>query len=243
MNNPNIARGNSNIYGFPIGILMLDTAFPRIPGDIGNALTWDFPVLYKLVHGASVARAVGAGDPDLLKPFIEGAKELIAQGVKAITTSCGFLVIFQREMADALPVPVFTSALLMVPMVYSILPKGSKVGIMTFNGSALTERHIKGAGIENIPTVICGMEDTEYFAKPIRENLTEINVDGARADVVAAASKMCKENPDVKAIVLECANLPPYANDIRHATGLPVYDITNLTTFMCQAVAGKPRRV
>lgn len=87
------------------------------------------------------------------------------------------------------------------------------------------------------------MEDTEYFAKPIRENLTEINVDGARADVVAAASKMCKENPDVKAIVLECANLPPYANDIRHATGLPVYDITNLTTFMCQAVAGKPRRV
>lgn len=62
----------------------------------------------KLVHGASVARAVGAGDPDLLKPFIEGAKELIAQGVKAITTSCGFLVIFQREMADALPVPVFT---------------------------------------------------------------------------------------------------------------------------------------
>lgn len=48
MNNPNIARGNSNIYGFPIGmILMLDTAFPRIPGDIGNALTWDFPVLYK----------------------------------------------------------------------------------------------------------------------------------------------------------------------------------------------------
>ncbi len=231
-----IACGGKNIYGFSIGILMLDTDFPRIPGDIGNALTWDFPVLYKVVTGASVARAVKEGDPALLAPFIEGAKELFAQGAKAITTSCGFLAIFQREMTAALSAPVFTSALLMVPLVYSMLPKGSKVGIMTFNGAALTERHFRGAGIEDIPKVICGMENSEHFARPIRENLCELDVNGSRADHVAAARKMCEENPDIRAIVLECANMPPYAEDIRRATGLPVFDITDLTRFMHGAV-------
>ena len=170
------ARGGRSIYGFSLGILMLDTDFPRIPGDIGNALTWDFPVLYKVVKGASVARVVEDGDPALITPFINGAQELIVQGAKAITTSCGFLAVFQREIAEALSVPIFTSALLMVPLVYSMLPASCKVGIMTFNSGALTKRHFKGAGIENIPMVVCGMENSEYFARPIRENLCELDV-------------------------------------------------------------------
>ncbi|KEJ92117.1 hypothetical protein JS73_07815 [Synergistes jonesii] len=231
-----IARGGRNIYGFSLGILMLDTDFPRIPGEIGNALTWDFPVLYKLVRGASVQRVVSEGDPTLLNPFIYGAKELIAQGAQAITTSCGFLAIFQRELAEALSVPVFTSALLIVPLVYSMLPEDSKIGIMTFNGKLLTERHFRGAGIENIPKVVYGMEDSPHFARPIRENTCELDVDGARADHMATARKMCRENPDVRAIVLECTNMPPYADDIREATGLPVFDITDLTKFVYGAV-------
>ena len=32
--------GGYTTYGQPIGILMLDTRFPRIPGDIGNAKTY-----------------------------------------------------------------------------------------------------------------------------------------------------------------------------------------------------------
>lgn len=230
------ARGGRNLYGFSLGILMLDTDFPRIPGDIGNALTWDFPVLYKVVRGASVARVVEDGDSALLAPFIDGARELIAQGAKAVTTSCGFLAVFQREMAAALSVPIFTSALLMVPLVYSMLPAAGKVGIMTFNSGALTKRHFKGAGIENIPKVVCGMENSEHFARPIRENLHELDVEGARADHISAARRMCRENPDVRAIVLECTNMPPYAEDIRLATGLPVFDITNLTKFMYRSV-------
>ena len=230
------ARGGRSIYGFSLGILMLDTYFPRIPGDIGNALTWDFPVLYKVVKGASVARVVEDGDPALLTPFINGAQELIVQGAKAITTSCGFLAVFQREMAEALSVPIFTSALLMVPLVYSMLPASCKVGIMTFNSGALTKRHFKGAGIENIPMVVCGMENSEYSATPIRENLCELDVEGARADHISAARRMCRENPDVRAIVLECTNMPPYAEDIRLATRLPVFDITDLTKFMYRSV-------
>lgn len=230
-----VVHGGRNIYGAYLGILMLDTNFPRIPGDIGNALSFDFPVLYKIVEGASVARVVDEGDAELLVPFIDGARWLISQGVTAITTSCGFLAMFQREMAEALSVPVFTSSLLMAPLIYSMLPSESKIGIMTFNSASLGERHFLGAGIENIPKVICGMERSEHFAKPIRENGCELDVEGARRDHVEAALKMCEENPEVRAILLECTNMHPYADDIKAATGLPVFDIIDYARLMYSA--------
>ena len=86
---------------------MLDTVFPRIPGDIGNAATFSFPVRYKVVKGASPQRVVKEADTRLLEPFIEAARSLEKEGVKAIGTSCGFLAIFQRELADAVDIPVF----------------------------------------------------------------------------------------------------------------------------------------
>src|SRR5450830_1704998 len=108
-------------YGELIGIIMLDTVFPRIPGDVGNATTFPFPVRYKRVNGASVKRVVKEADPQLLQPFIEAAQELEMEGVKAITTSCGFLVMFQKQIADAVKIPVLTSSLLQVPFVSKLL--------------------------------------------------------------------------------------------------------------------------
>ena len=101
------ARGGRNLYGHAIGILVLDTVFPRIPGDIGHAGTFPFPVLYHKVRNASPARVVREGDPALLEGFVAGARTLEASGVAAITTSCGFLAMFQRQLAEAVRVPVF----------------------------------------------------------------------------------------------------------------------------------------
>ena len=38
-NQPNIARGGKTVYGGTVGICMLDTRFPRIPGDIEAEVT------------------------------------------------------------------------------------------------------------------------------------------------------------------------------------------------------------
>lgn len=97
-----------------LGVLMLDTRFPRVVGDIGNPLTFDFPVLYRTLRGASPQRVVRERDPALLAPFIDAGRALVEQGATAITTSCGFLVLFQRELKAALPVPVWTSSLLLL---------------------------------------------------------------------------------------------------------------------------------
>ncbi len=94
-----IATGGKAIYGAPLGILMLEARFPRIPGDMGNAGTWPFPVLYRVVRGASPERVVLRAAAGLLDDFLAAAAELVGAGAEAITTNCGFLSLFQRELA------------------------------------------------------------------------------------------------------------------------------------------------
>jgi len=124
-------RGGFNQYGFTVGILMLDTRFPRIVGDMGNAGTFPFPVRYHRVTGAAPDLVVRRGAEGLLDAFITGARALEAEGVGAITTNCGFLIKYQAQLAASVSVPVFTSTLLLVPLVHRMLSPGRRVGIMT----------------------------------------------------------------------------------------------------------------
>ncbi|MGH2492400.1 MAG: aspartate/glutamate racemase family protein, partial [Candidatus Limnocylindria bacterium] len=150
-----LLKGGRTLYGLAVGILMLDTRFPRPPGDVGNAATWPFPVRYRIVKGAESRRVIGETDPALLTPFIAAAKELESEGVRAITTSCGFLAIFQRELQAAVSVPVLTSALLQVPLVSRTIGPESRVAILT-SRDQLTERHFTGVGwsTKDIPVVV-----------------------------------------------------------------------------------------
>src|ERR671922_1618717 len=140
-------RGGFNQYGFTVGILMLDTRFPRIAGDMGNAATFPFPVRYHRVTGASPDLVVRRGAAGLLDAFVDGARALEREGVGAVTTNCGFLVKYQRELAASVAVPVFTSSLLLVPLVHRMLPPGRRVGLMTVNAASLGPEHLAGAGI------------------------------------------------------------------------------------------------
>jgi hypothetical protein len=230
-------RGGRNLSGHVIGILVLDTVFPRIPGDIGHAGTFPFPVLYHKVRNASPSRVVREGDPALLEGFVQGARTLEASGVLAITTSCGFLAMFQRQLAEAVRIPVFASALQMVPLVSRMLGPDRAVGILTVEGRALGPRHLAGAGVtEDIPVVIWGLERGHAFAPVLLDNELELDIDAARRENVEAAREMVERHPEVGAIVLECTNMPPYAAAIREATGLPVFDITTLIRMVYAAL-------
>jgi len=235
----NIAKGGKSIYGFSIGILMLNAKFPRIPGEMGNASTWDFPVLYKVVKSASPKKVVTENDPNLLEPFINAAKELEAEGVSAITTNCGFLAMFQKEMNEAVNIPLFSSTLMMVPLVYSMIRADQKVGIMTVNKTTLSDKIIDGAGCTGIPKVIVGMEDEEEFTNMILEDRLQMDVGKCREEHANVAKRLVAENPDVGAIVLECTNMPPYSPVIQQVTGLPVFDIVTYVNFMQHALVKK----
>jgi len=232
-------KGGQNLYGLAIGILILETRFPRIPGDMGNGTTWNFPVVYRIVKGASPARVVREADPTLLKPFIEAARDLEKMGVKAITTTCGFLAIFQEEIANAVNIPVFTSSLMQVPLVYRMLKNNQKVGIMTVDSRSLTRKHLAAVGADSVPTVIVGTEDEEEFTRVLLGNELTLDVDKARNDLITVARRLISQHPEVGAIVLECTNMPVYAKSIQQEVNLPIFDIYTLTNMVYSTVVRK----
>jgi Asp/Glu/hydantoin racemase len=232
-------RGGKAVYGASVGILMLEAQFPRIPGDMGNALTWPFPVHYRVVRSASPDRVVRGGAEGLLETFITAARELAADGVDGITTNCGFLSLFQQELADAVRIPVATSSLMQVALVNALLPRGRRAGILTISASSLTARHLEKAGVP-AGTPVGSTEGGREFTRAILGNELELDVALARADNVAAAIALAAAHPDLGAIVLECTNMIPYAADIREATGLPVFSIETFVRWFQASLV--PRR-
>ena len=237
-------RGGFNQFGFTVGILMLDTRFPRVPGDMGHAATFPFPVRYHRVAGAHPDLVVRRGAEGLLPAFIEGARQLEREGVGAITTNCGFLVKYQQELAGAVRVPVFTSSLLLVPLVHRMLAPGRSIGLMTVNAAGLTAEHLAGAGIgRDVLLVVAGLEGEKEFTRVLLDDELELDVDAAREEHVRVARRLVADHPDIGALVLECTNMPPYAADIQRVTGLPVFDIVSLVTMAHAALrAGLPPR-
>ena len=224
-----VAKGGKNIFGVYIGILMLETHFPRIPGELGNATSFNYPVRYHIVKGASPHKVVREKDPALLNLFIKGAQELEKFGVRAITTNCGFLAQFQQEIANAVNVPFFSSSLMQIPIIYRMLKKDQKVGVLTVNSASLTPDLFEKIGADGVPLVIKGLVNKEEFTHVMLDNALEMNVDKAKNENVEAAKELVRENPDLGAIVLECTNMPPYGKAIQKAIQLPVFDIFTLT--------------
>ncbi len=230
--------GGFTNYGQDIGILMLDTSFPRPPGDIGNARSFDFPVRYKTVKGAVQSRIMGhAPDAALIQPFIEGARELERDGVAAITTSCGFLTPFQKELAAAVKIPVFASALIQAPLIHAMLPPGRKIGLFTERAQFITEGHFQGVGwsSRDIPVQVKGMKPDAVFPKVYIGNGPELDTDVLEAEMVGMAREFMNECPEAGAILFECTNMCPFSRAVREATGLPVFDINTMINWFWRA--------
>lgn len=234
-----IATGGKAIYGAAVGILMLQARFPRIPGDMGHAGTWDFPVLYRVVRDASPERVVRRRAEGLLDAFIAAARDLVADGADGITTNCGFLSLYQRELAAAVGVPVAASSLMQVEMVNRLLPPGRRAGILTISASTLGAEHLAAAGVPE-GTPIGTTEGGREFTRAILGDEPQMDVEAARADNVEAARALVADHPELGAIVLECTNMTPYAADIRAATGLPVFTMAGFVSWFQSGLA--PRR-
>lgn len=236
------AKGGYTNYGQEIGVLMLDTVFPRIPGDIGNAYSYDFPVRYKIVKGAKTEKIMG-DEPDsrLLQPFVDAARELEEEGVRAITTSCGFLAPFQKYLANSVSIPVFTSSLLVVPLVKNMLNKEKKIAIFTERAKHLNDRHFNGVGwsTQDISVIIKGMKEDAVFPSVFIGDIPHLDSDILKEEMEVMTRELVRDNPEVGAIVLECTNMCPFTSYIQEISGLPVFDINSIINMMYKAFRPK----
>lgn len=226
----------TTVHGTMIGIIVLDTGFRRLPGDIAHAATWPFPVQFRIVRGVRPKDVIEA-DPRLsLDAFRAAIDDLVATGCTAITTSCGFLAAVQDELTRHSPVPFLSSALLQIPMIERILPAGKKPGLVVSDPLALTERHFRGVGAApGLP--MAALPADGPLLRNMREHATEIDAAAQQGDVLATVADLTARHPEVGALVFECANLPPYSAAVSRRFGLPVFDIVTLVRWMHLSLA------
>ena len=233
------ASGGKTVYGATVGILMLDTIFPRVPGDVGNAATWPFPVLYHVVQGASPQRVVCDRAEGLLDAFVEAGRQLVAQGADGLTTTCGFLALFQKPLSRAVKVPVASSSLMQVPLVQQLLPEGRRVGVMTISSRNLSVDHLRAAGAPE-DTPVIGTENGREFSRCILENRTHMDLAACRLDLLESGRQLLTEHPDVGAVVLECTNMGPYAGDLRRELGIPIFSAVSFISWFQSGLLPHP---
>jgi Asp/Glu/hydantoin racemase len=215
------------------------TQLEMLPGNIVHPETFRYPIRIFRIKGANYQTVVECPNGEVLARMIEAAKEMEEAGVKAITTSCGFNAIFQKELANAVAVPVFASSLLQVPLVYQMLNKDQQVGIITADKKHLTRAHLECAGVaSSIPVCIMGMENTGEFSKVRTDPSAHLDTRKFIEETVDIAKILVSENQNVGAIVLECTDLPPASAAIRTTLGLPVFDIVTLMNMVHESITG-----
>lgn len=223
--------------GHAIGIIAVDLVYPKLPGNVVNATTFPFPVLYKKV--TFEIEQLFEGSSELEDQIVAAAKELEAEGVRALVGACGYFVHFQEQVANAVDIPVFMSSLCQLPLIQLGLKQSQKIAVFAASGDNITPPVIERVGGNFGKLIVQDVGSLESFA-PIRWGKTELDNKKLTQDLAKIAIDLKKDNPDIGAILLECSDLPPYACTIQQATGLPVFDFITLIKWAYAAVVQKP---
>lgn len=234
-------RPAAQSYGHEVGILLIACSNPFPPGDVGNASSYRYPVLYQLVEGVSIESLVERGDRSMQADVVAAARRLEAAGVKAIASDCGYMLHFQAAVRAAVGVPVMLSSLLQLPFIASLLGPGVPVGIICASRPRLTPELLALAGAPaDRPLGIVGLEDAPAFRHAILDEKGSLDTDAVEAEVVERAVRLVERDPDIGALLLECSNLPPYAAAVQRATGRHVFDFLTMIDHVQHAGARRP---
>lgn len=238
--------GGRAYYGQAIGILLFDgRRYPALPGDVANASSYDFPVRLKVAKGVFDVPVppehwIDGEPPDNARRMGEAAVELRDEGVRAIITSCGFFVSLQDYLAKLVGIPVFTSPLILIPLLSRMLGN-RKLGILTASKSLLGDDFLKVAGVDGQNIVIEGIEDsTEFYATHMGGNRTDMDAELLRSEVVGIARRFAGGHPDMGGMLIECSNLPTFSAEIQSVTGMPVFDYITFARFLHASVVQSP---
>lgn len=221
-------RGARN-YGFAVGILQLDCSLPFIPGDVDNASTYRYPVIYRAIPGLSTASCL-RGAPEMTEAVVAAARDFETQGVRVISSDCGFMLQFQSAVREAVRIPVALSPLLQLPVIAASVAATRPIAIVTADSGNLTVDFLARAGlpIPANPLVIRGLQDQPEFRSAVFDEKGTLDAARVEAEVVAVAQDIAREHPGLGAILLECSMLPPYASAVQQATGVPVFDFVTM---------------
>ena len=217
-----------------IGVLMLNTVFPRLIGDIGREESFSYPVERYYVKGAT-SKSVVLSDEDICQNFIEGALQLEKNGCTVVTTSCGFLIKYQSKIADKLKIPFVSSSLLLFDMLTKAYSNNKTIGVLTASKNNLQKLQTDVCDITKISQCSCGMDGTYFYDVYVKNEVTDENtldIKQLYIDLLNKAKELIDNHQDMSAIILECTNMSPFKLQLKQDLGLPVYDVNSLITYI-----------
>lgn len=230
-------------YGATLGIVLMKSRVPCIPGSVSNASSYDFPVVYRVVEQLDVKSLVFDADPALAQPIIEAAQELERAGVSAISADCGYMALFQQTVAAAVKIPVGLSSLLQIPFIRALLPPGQKIGVVVADSRSVRPQMLIAAGVNPTdPVVIAGMEDQPAFWSAIMEENGTLDSDAIESEVITVSRKLLDAHPEIGALLLECSEFPPYSAAVQSAVRRPVFDFMTMLRYLYSSVSQQPYR-
>lgn len=226
--------------GFSLGALVMKSWVPKPCGHISNASNYDFPIYFQVVENSNT-KAIHGGAQSIIPDILEAEKKCEDMGCKSIFTSCGYFGHFQRTIANHSSVPVYLSAVCLIPFIFRIMPKDWELGIICYNKDKLTTHLLEECGVTPAMRARCHVADV--IGQPelscIIKDQGHYNIDNGKNDVVNVARKLVSENINIGAILLECTDLPPHSYAIQEALGLPVFDSTTMIKFIHSLITNK----
>ncbi|NTE66242.1 hypothetical protein G6M85_11550 [Agrobacterium tumefaciens] len=216
----------------------MDRTFPRPLGDIGNAGTFSFPVLYDVVQGLDTKPVPGMEQTDrFYDAILASCQRLVDCGVTALTTTSGYAALQQARLAAELPVPFASSSLVQLPTVFALLGPHKKLGVLAARAENLTPQHLLAAGVteDQLRRVrVLDLGESPSFRSAIIDNpgSAALDITAAKMEISDLCKSAVKSDPDIGGFVAECANVGVYAHDIQLTTGLPVWDTISLVYWL-----------
>lgn len=230
-----IIHGGQPYYGQFMGVLLLDAQYPRMVGDVGHAETYRMPVQFEIVPGLTADRLIHYFDTDIVAQVQTTIDHLRARGARAVVGGCGFFAAVHRQIRESTPIPFLSSSLLQVPWLRMLY--GDPIGILTIDADALNDHYLKDCGFsrDDPGVVVQGIDPQSLFARVYFENRDRFDPAVMQNDVVDAAKALVNTAPNVRAVVLECTNMAPFAHAVQEVIKAPIYDVQGLAHFVAEA--------
>merc|ERR1719329_1643797 len=228
-----------------LGVVRLDYNYPPAAGDIDCPGSYGYDVVFRVIPGLTFEMAQsGRMTRAVTEEFKAGIKWLESKGASGITGDCGFMMAFQPIAREVATVPCFMSSMVQCPMVSVAFDKYDKILILTANSATLkpqkdTLLNSCGFDVDDTRFLIYGCQDVPGFDAVAKGEA--VDVEFVTPGVVKMTKDILQRQPSIRAILLECTELPPYSDALRQATGLPVWDAITNADFFISARKDNPR--
>jgi len=228
-----------SIAGFPVGILVIEDSMHLLPGNVANAQSFNFPVLYEVLEGIRASQVMG-GDVDIGERVIKGGQNLVKRGARIVLGACGSFANYQKQTAAALDVPTFLTVMMQVPWILPSLKPDQKIGVIAASAAALTPKVFDQSGITDPERlVIDEAMKLDSFMK-MADCAPDFDPDQLAFDMTKLARNMVDNHPDIAVILLQCSDMPPFAAAIQDGVQLPVFDMTSMVEWAARAAIRRP---